>query len=140
MSDYTKPLPTIDALNAEYWAGTRLGELRVQKCLDCGALAFPPSRHCSACLSERREWVRMSGRGTVWSFGVFHRMYFPSFAPELPYTVVLVQLDEGPKLYSNLVGVRPEDIRIGMPVRAVFEPVTDAVTLVKFEPAGEVAT
>ena len=74
MSAYTKPLPTIDALNAEYWAGTKLGELRVQRCLDCGTLAFPPSRHCASCLGERSEWIRTGGRGTVITFGIFHRI------------------------------------------------------------------
>lgn len=134
MNAYAKPLPKIDALNAPYWEGARLGELRVQRCLDCGTLSFPPSRHCAHCLGERKAWVATSGKGTVSTFGVFHRLYFPAFEAELPYAVVLVKLDEGPRLYSNLVGVTNDAIRIGMRVRARFEPVTDAVTLVKFEP------
>ena len=136
MSDsaYAKPLPKVDALNAPFWEGAKAGELRVQRCPDCGTLAFPPARHCARCLGERREWLRVSGRGTVSTFGVFHRLYFPAFERDLPYNVALVRLDEGPRLYTNLVGVRNEDIAIGMRVRARFEPVTDAVTLVKFEP------
>jgi uncharacterized OB-fold protein len=133
-SAYTKPLPKIDALGAPFWEGTRAGELRVQRCTDCGTLAFPPARHCAACLGERREWVRVSGRGTVATFGIFHRLYFPAFERDLPYNVALVRLDEGPRMYTNLVGIRNEDIAIGMRVRARFEAVTDEVTLVKFEP------
>lgn len=139
MSAYAKPLPAIDDLNRPYWDGAREGELRVQRCLDCGTLSFPAARHCAHCLGERKEWIRTGGRGTVRTFGVFHRLYFPSFEAELPYNVVLVRLDEGPQLYANLVGVRNEDIRIGQRVRARFEPVTDAVTLVKFELDGEAA-
>jgi len=134
MTAYAKLLPTIDDLNRPYWEGARVGELRMQRCRGCGALRFPPSRLCAECLSEESAWVVLSGKGTVWSYCVFHRAYFAGFEAELPYNVVLVQLAEGPKLYSNLVGVPNERVRVGMPVRVRFERVTDEVTLVKFEP------
>ncbi len=134
MTAYTKPLPTIDDINRPYWEGVRVGELRMQRCRACGALRFPPGRLCAECLGEESAWAALSGKGTVWSYCVFHRAYFAGFEAELPYNVVLVQLAEGPKLYSNLVGVPNERIRIGMPVRARFERVTDEVTLVRFEP------
>lgn len=130
-----KPLPAIDDLNRPYWEGARAGELRVQQCLDCGALRFPPSRNCTRCLGEKTEWVRLSGKGTVWSWCVFHKRYLDGF--EVPYNVVLVQLGEGPKLYSNLLDVDAAVLRVGMPVRARFVPVTDDVTLVEFEPDTE---
>jgi hypothetical protein len=76
--------------------------------------------------------VTVSGNGTVWSFCEFHRQYFDGF--DVPYNVALVRLDEGPRMYTNLVGVATEDIRCGMRVKAVFEPVDDKVTLVKFTP------
>ena len=129
---YTKPLPRIDESNRPHWEGARAGELRVQRCLGCGALRYPPSRWCSQCLSEETEWVATGGKGKVWSWCVFHRAYFKGFEAEIPYVVALIELDEGIRLYSNLVGVPREDIRIGMPVRAVFEPATDEVTLIKF--------
>ncbi len=130
---YTKPLPRIDERNRPHWEGNREGVLRVQRCDDCGTPRFPASRFCPHCLSESTSWVATEGRGAVWSWCVFHRAYFKGFEPELPYAVVLVQLDEGIRLYSNLVDVPRDRIRIGMRVRAVFDAVTDDVTLVKFQ-------
>jgi uncharacterized OB-fold protein len=132
-SGYTKPLPTIDERNRHHWEGARDGHLMVQQCLDCGAFRYPAARMCPHCQSERQHWTGMSGRGTVWSWCVFHRPYFKGFEPDIPYLVVLVKLDEGPKFYSNLVGVPRESVRIGMRVRACYDKVTDQVTLVKFE-------
>jgi uncharacterized OB-fold protein len=134
MNPYTKPLPVLDGDNAPHWAGARERQLRVQRCTDCGRLRFPAARHCSDCLSEASEWISVSGRGEIWSHCRFHRVYFKGFEDEMPYTVVLVRLDEGPMLYSNMVGLAGEPIRIGQRVRAVFDDVTDEVTLIKFAP------
>jgi uncharacterized OB-fold protein len=130
---YLKPVPKIDDTNRPHWEGAQKGELRVQHCKSCGTYRYPPARWCSECLSEDIEWVKVSGKGAVWSWCVFHRQYFKGFDEEMPYTVVLIELDEGPKLYSNLVGVSKDDIRIGMRVRAAFEQATPELTLVKFE-------
>jgi uncharacterized OB-fold protein len=130
---YLKPVPKIDDTNRPHWEGAQKGELRVQHCKSCGTYRYPPARWCSECLSEDIEWVKVSGKGAVWSWCVFHRQYFKGFDEEMPYAVVLVELDEGPKLYSNLVGVSKDDIRIGMRVRAAFEQATPELTLVKFE-------
>lgn len=130
---YLKPVPRIDDTNRPHWEGARKGELQVQHCKSCGTYRYPPARWCSECLSEDIEWVKASGKGTVWSWCAFHRQYFKGFDAEIPYAVVLVELDEGPKLYSNLVGVPKDRIRIGMRVRAAFEPATPDLTLVKFE-------
>jgi uncharacterized OB-fold protein len=132
MTAYAKPLPKIDEANAPHWQGAKAREVRVQKCSDCGRLRYPPARHCAGCLSEESEWVALSGKGEVWSHCTFHRAYFKGFEQEVPYTVVLVKLDEGPMLYSNLVGVPREAVRPGMRVCAAFEDVTGDVTLVKF--------
>jgi uncharacterized OB-fold protein len=134
MSFYVKPLPKVDETNAPHWQGAKARELRVQKCSDCGRLRYPPARHCASCLSEKSAWVALSGKGEVWSHCAFHRAYFKGFEQELPYTVVLVKLDEGPLLYSNLADVPREGVRIGMRVRAAFEDVTADVTLIKFKP------
>jgi uncharacterized OB-fold protein len=131
-----KPLPRLDDANRPFWDGARIGELRLQRCLDCGTYRFPAARLCTACRGERSEWVATSGRGTVDSVCVFHKGYFPGLAP--PYNVVVVTLAEGVKLFSNLLGLPDEAIRIGMAVEAVFEPATDAVTLVKFKLAEDV--
>lgn len=136
MTGYAKPLPYIDERNTPYWDGAKRHELRLLRCGGCGAYRFHPFRSCPSCGSQERSWHAVSGEGTVWSWCVFHRPYFKGFEAELPYNVVLVELDEGPRLYANLVGVPNQAIRIGMKVRARFEDVTDAVTLVKFEPAA----
>ena len=129
---YRKPLPQINDVNRPFWEGARRGELRLQRCTACGAFRYPSGRWCAHCRSDASDWVGASGKGEVWSWCVFHKAYFEGFADELPYGVVLVQLDEGVRLYSNLVDVAVHDIRIGMRVHAVFEPVTSEVTLVKF--------
>jgi len=134
MIAYTKPLPVLDGENAPHWAGARERQVRVQRCGQCERLRFPAARYCSNCLSEDSDWITLSGRGEIWSHCRFHRVYFKGFEDEMPYTVVLVRLDEGPLLYSNIVGLDERDVRIGMRVRAVFHDVTESVTLIKFAP------
>ena len=131
----TKPIPAITPEMQAFYEGARRQELRVQRCTGCGALRFPARAICSACLSSKVEWAPVSGRGEVFSFNVMHQVYHPGFAEEVPYAVVVVKLAEGPKMNSNLLGVPPSEIHIGMPVRVVFEDLTEAVTLPKFEPA-----
>ncbi len=134
---YAKPLPRLSAANTPYLEAAREGRLVVQRCQSCGKSRFPAASLCSHCLSPEAEWITASGKGTVWSFCFFHRQYFKGFEAEIPYNVVLVQLDEGPRLYSNLLGVAKPDIRVGMRVKAHFDAVTDEVTLVKFVPLSE---
>ena len=132
---YQKPIPTISSELAPWFDGARSGKLMMQRCTSCHAFRFPPRELCSVCLSNESEWVPVSGRGEVFSFNVMHQVYHPGFAGEVPYAVVLVKLEEGPKITSNLLGVAPADIRVGMPVRVVFERISDEVTLPKFVPA-----
>jgi uncharacterized OB-fold protein len=131
----TRPLPRLDDVNAPFWQGARAGELRLQQCTGCGAWRFPAGRHCAQCGGQESRWTPVSGRGTVWSWCVFHQVYFPGLAGAVPYNVVLVKLEEGPLLFSNVVGVPNEALRIGMAVVPHFERVTDEVTLVQFKPA-----
>ena len=134
MSAYAKPLPQIDDRNRGFWEGLKRHELCLLRCGDCGHYRYQSYKTCPACAAETSNWVKVSGRGTVWSFGFFHKAYFKGFVGEMPYNVVAVALDEGPRIYSNLVGVAKDDIRIGMTVEAVYEDVTPEVTLVKFRP------
>jgi uncharacterized OB-fold protein len=131
----TKPVPAITDETRPFYEGAKLRELRVQRCRDCGALRFPARTLCSECLSTQSDWVKVSGDGEVFTFNVMHQVYHPGFATEVPYAVVVVRLAEGPKMISNLVGVAPRDVHIGMKVHAVFEDLTDEVTLPKFAPA-----
>ncbi len=134
-----KPVPVPSEDSRPFWEATRDGELRLQRCADCGAFRFPPGVLCPECGSASAEWKALSGRGTVYSYVVFHRAYHPAFAQDLPYAVACVQLEEGPRLLSNIVGIEPARIRCDMPVEVLFEKVSDEISLPKFRPrAGSV--
>ena len=128
----SRPLPALDDANAPFWAGARAGELRLQRCRSCRVFRFPAAQTCGACRHTESDWVATSGRGAIDSFCIFHKAYFPGF--ETPYNVAVIALDEGVKLFSNVVGVTNDAIRIGMRVEAAFERATDTVSLVKFKP------
>jgi uncharacterized protein len=131
---YQKPLPAISSLNQPYWDALRNRELKLPKCDRCGKIWYPPSPLCPECWSREFTWTRLSGRGRVTSWVVFHQSYFRSFEGEIPYNVAEVELEEGPRLLTNLVGIGNDAIRTAMPVEIVFDDVTDAVTLAKFKP------
>ena len=133
-TEYTKPLPRPQALDMPYWEGLKKHELRMQKCSDCGHIWFPPAFGCPKCLSTKYEWAKLSGKGKVWSWSIFHQVYYKSFAPEVPYNVIQVQVEEGPIMISNMVECKNEDIKCDMRVEIVFDHVTEAVTLPKFKP------
>ena len=131
---YQKPLPAISSLNKPYWDGLRNRELKLQKCDDCEAVWYPPSPLCPSCWSRKFSWTRLSGCGRVSSWVVFHQSYFHSFDDDVPYNVAEVELEEGPRLLTNLVEMSNDAIRAQMPVEIVFDDVTDEVTLAKFKP------
>ena len=137
MAEYRKPLPAISTLNQPYWDGLKRHELKLQCCEDCHKVWYPPAPFCPYCWSKNFTWTKLSGRGQVTSWIVFHQAYFSSFKDEVPYNVAEVELEEGPRLFTNLVAVANEDIEIGMPVEVVFDDVTEDVTLAKFRPVGE---
>lgn len=134
MTDYKKPIPTITPEMRPFYEAAKRHELVVQKCRGCGTHRFPARDLCSNCLSRESAWVKSSGKGEIFSFNVMHQVYHPGFAAEVPYAVVVVKLAEGAKITSNVVGVKVHDIKIGMPVRVVFEDITGDVTLPKFTP------
>jgi len=129
---------TEDPESGPFWQGTAQGELRVQRCGDCGHLRMPPRPMCPECRSLAVEWVALSGRGRVWSFVVSHPPLLPAYMEFAPYNVIAVELDEDPslRLVGNLVvsaegppnEIDPATIEIGEPVRVVFHQVED-VTL-----------
>jgi uncharacterized protein len=133
---YKKPLPTPDLETREYWEGCRRHELLMQRCPDCRAYRFPPMPMCPYCNSMNKEWIRVSGRGKVYSWFVVHHATHPDFAHDVPYAVVLVELDEQAdlRLPSNLVDCGIEDIHPRMPVELGFEDVTAEISLPKFRP------
>jgi len=134
VSDYLKPIPTPSEDSKPYWEAARNHELKLQKCRACGAFWFPPGAVCSECTSDAYDWTPVSGKGKVFSFVVFHRSYHPGFNEELPYVVGCIELNEGPRLLSNVVGCKPDEVRCDMPVEVTFEDITAEITLPKFRP------
>jgi uncharacterized OB-fold protein len=128
---YNKPLPRLDTLNKPFWAAAKEGKLLLQHCPSCGDTRFPPGPVCPKCLSGDQDWVESSGKGTLESWIDMHRAYWDGFKDDLPYRVCLVRLEEGPVVVSNLVD-KTENLRMGAPVRVVFDAVTEDVTLPKF--------
>lgn len=124
------PVPTPET--AHYWHGTARGELLLQRCRACATTYFPPQPSCPACVHDDIEIVRASGRGTLYSYVVTH-LAAPGF--EAPYVIAVVELEEGPRLLTNLVGVAPdsEAVALDAPVEVVFEPV-GGVTVPLFRP------
>lgn len=134
IAEYAKPLPVPTPESEPFWEGCRRHELLLQRCGACGSLWFPPAALCANCLSDSWSWSRTSGRGTVYSFVVFRRVYHPGFTDEVPYVVAVVELEEGPRLPTALVGVSIDDVSCDMAVEVVFDDVTETVTLPKFRP------
>jgi uncharacterized OB-fold protein len=132
--DWEKPLPHRTALAMPFWEGTRERELRLQRCMRCGAYRFPPQVLCRECLYEGTEWVATSGRGTVFSYVVQHRPATPAFADDVPYVVAVVELEEGPLILTNIVGCGRDEVSVGMPVEVDFVDATDEITLYPFRP------
>ncbi len=136
MTTPAKPLPQIAPEMAPFFEAAGRHELVVQRCARCGALRFPARTICSRCLGRDATWLPVRGRGTVFSFALMHQANHPGFAAEVPYAVVVIELEEGVRLLSNLVDCPVRDVRIGMPVEVVFESLTPEVTLPKFRPRG----
>lgn len=131
---YRKPLPKVDPETRPFWEGCKRHELVIQRCLDCGTVRFYPRAHCIACLSDKAEWVHCSGRGKIYSYTVVHQNRDPRFAADVPYNVVLVNLDEGVRMMSTIVGCPNDRLQVGMKVEVVFDDVTEEITLPKFRP------
>ena len=129
-----KPRPRIDTVSKGFWDAVRAGTLTVQRCDDCAHQHYPGSPVCPNCLSASQSWVPVSGHGTLLSWVRFHRAYWDGFREDVPYAVVLVGLEEGPLMLSNLVGAEPEMLKIGDRLQVCFEAVDEATTLPKFRP------
>lgn len=129
-----KPLPRPTEDSAPYWEAAQRSELRMQQCGECRHVRFPPAVLCPRCLSESAQWMRLSGRGTVFSWIVVHQSQHPAFNADTPYNVTIVELEEGPRLHTTLIDCTNDQIRIGLPVEVVFDKVNDEVTLPKFRP------
>ncbi|MGH7804262.1 MAG: Zn-ribbon domain-containing OB-fold protein [Candidatus Binatia bacterium] len=121
-----KPAPRPDQESRWYWEACARRELYVQRCGNCGALRSYPRALCPECLSSATDYLRASGRGTVYTFTVTYQNQAPGFREELPYVLAWIELEEGPRVLSNVVGCPPEKVAIGMPVVVDFEEFGDS--------------
>jgi uncharacterized OB-fold protein len=131
-SDVTRPAPIRTEDNDGYWTAAMEGRLGVQRCAQCGRLQHPPRPMCPACHSLDQRIVDLAGTGVIYSFSLLHHPQHPAFT--YPVVAVLVDLDEGVRVASNLVGVDPSDVRIGLPVQVSFAPAKDGTAVPVFEP------
>jgi uncharacterized OB-fold protein len=135
--DLQRPLPQITPEARPYWDGAREGRLMIPRCGACGKAFFYPRVACPFCASRDVGWVQASGRGRLHSFEIAHQILNKAFKVKTPVVLAMVELEEGPRLLTNLVNVAPDPaaLRCDMPVEVVFERLTDEVTLPLFQPA-----
>jgi hypothetical protein len=134
-----KPVPKSTPETQPFWDGTAAGELRIQRCLTCTRHYFYPRPSCPNCGSDEVEWVRASGRATLYSYVINHRPA-PGFEEDGPYAIAVVLLEEGVRMMTNIVGVEitPENLPLDMELKVVFEQRGD-MSVPLFEPAGAAA-
>jgi uncharacterized OB-fold protein len=130
-----RPAPIADADSAPYWEAALDGRLVVQRCEHCGTHQLYGRAHCRVCRGPV-AWVPASGRGTVYSYTVIRQNHVRPFRDLVPYVVALVDLEEGPRVMTNIVGCEPESVSVGMAVQARFEPVSESAGIALFEPVG----
>jgi uncharacterized OB-fold protein len=135
MSSAQRPVPVVTPETTHFWAGTRRGELLLQECTPCAATYFPPRPFCPTCSSRDVHVVQASGRATLASYIVSH-LPAPGFEP--PYVIAIVQLQEGPRMLTNVVDCAqsPEALELDMPLEVTYSQMTDEITLPLFRPEG----
>ena len=137
MNDPVRPLPRTDEFDTrEFWAGTKEKVFRYQQCKHCQTVIFYARRHCTGCIDGDLEWKTASGRATLYTYSVVRQSYHPFFRNQVPYAVAWVDLEEGPRILSNVVGVADplKDIHIGMPLELEWEE-HDTLCIPLFRPS-----
>ena len=131
-----RPLPIPDPVTRPFWDSLKARAIQLQRCSGCARFIYYPRNVCPSCLGGDLVWTPISGRGVVHAFTIPHRHPNPAFGSTVPYVVALVELEEGPRMLSNLMEVdpTPEAVTVGMSVEIVYEDVSDDVTLPKFRP------
>ena len=128
-----KPVPVATETSAPFWNALRERQVKIQQCDDCGHWVFYPRAHCSSCFSPRLAWKPISGRGTLLTYTLTRIPTMPEFTDEMPQKLAVVQFDEGPHVNTTLIGLEPEDIKIGMRLKPVFSDIPDSEsTLLRF--------
>jgi uncharacterized protein len=132
-----RPIPVPDDISAPFYDGAKAGRLMLQFCSACDGWSFPVRERCPHCFSGGLQWRAASGRGTLYTFAIMHQVMNPGFAGETPYNVAQIDLAEGVRMISNVVGVPNGELRVGMELEAVFDAVGEGVHVPKFRPAGD---
>lgn len=135
LAEAERPLPVVTLDTAPFWDALKEHKLKLQRCTDCKTYSYPPLPMCSNCNSFNNEWVESKGLGKIYSWIIVNRPFHPYFV-DVPHNIVLVELEEGPRLFSNLLDVAPEDIHDGMPVKVDFIDVDDGFSLHQFRPVN----
>lgn len=132
-----KPLPEITDLTRPFWSAAKKGKLMMQKCKACGTLDFLPKPWCIECGDRRLEWTEVKPEGTVYSHTTAYTvmMNYPAWKDDLPVVICIIDLDDGPRMYGQLTDCPPDKVRIGMRVKAYFEPIGEDAAVPKFRPA-----
>lgn len=137
-NEIQKPEPGITPETKPFWDAAKNKDFMLVKCVDCGFFRNPLSitaNICPECMSRKPgEWVKASGKGKVHTFTAVHRTFHPAFEKELPYILVIAELEEGPRFLANMREAKPEDIKLDMPVEIIFEKLTDNIMLPQFKP------
>ena len=133
-SDIHAPGPDITDLNRPYWEGLKEGMHQYQRCNACGHNWLPARSECPGCLGDAWSWKRAGGKARLVSWVVYRMAYHASFAKRLPYTVAVVELEEGPRMFSNIVDADAYALKIDMPLRMVIED-EGGTAVARFTPA-----
>jgi uncharacterized OB-fold protein len=133
---YTKPLPQLTGYTADWFGFLKKHELRFQRCTNCGRWRHVPREYCAKCGSDAFEWAQSSGRGKVFTWTTTYRPLHPGFVADVPYSGVVVELEEGPRVMTWVTDLGADGLKMDMPVEVWFDDVTDEVTLAKFKPAS----
>jgi uncharacterized protein len=132
--EFPRPLPVPTPTSEPFWQGLKNDQITLQQCDDCDAWVFYPRSHCNSCLSPNLTWKPVSGDGTLYSFTVARRPTAPQFSAEVPQLIAVVELEQGVRMNSVMVNVKPQALSVGMTVKPVFQHL-DGATLLYFEPA-----
>jgi len=127
-----KPVPRPSPESLPFWQAAKENRLLLPRCNHCASFFFPPAQRCRHCLSSDIAWVESKGTGRIYSFVIYHRSYHPAFEAHIPYVVAIVELDEGVRLLSNIIGTPPENVRCDQRVRVTFEE-RDGASIPMFE-------
>ena len=134
---YSKPIPSPQGESDYYWQKAKEHELWLRKCDDCGQPYFYPRDISPCCFSKNTSWIQASGNATLYTYGIVQRAPHPGFRDDVPFVTAIVELEEGPRMATNIVIDEPteDNLKVGMALQVTFEDITDDIALPKFRPA-----